>query len=79
MKRRVSFISHQARRERTMSKQVKKETIMKALTRKSILLAGLFLLLPAGAMAQDVPKAEVFGGYSYFNADRGGNLNGWNQ
>lgn len=61
-----------------MSKQVKKETSMKALTRKSIVLAGLFLLLPAGAMAQDVPKAEVFGGYSYFNADRGGNLNGWN-
>lgn len=51
---------------------------MKALIKISIVLAGLFLLLPAGAMAQDAPKAEVFGGYSYFNADRGSSLNGWN-
>jgi len=33
-------------------------------------------------MAQDAPKAEVFGGYQYTNADFGGisrsSLNGWN-
>src|SRR5512141_1465817 len=33
-------------------------------------------------MAQDAPKAEVFGGYQYTSADFGGvsrsNLNGWN-
>ena len=41
-------------------------------------------LLPLAAMAQDTPKAEVFGGYSYLRANvlpRVGidlNLNGWN-
>jgi opacity protein-like surface antigen len=41
------------------------------------------LLFVAVAQSQDVPKAEVFGGYSYHRADAGSglsriNLNGWN-
>jgi len=42
--------------------------------------ALLFLLFPLSAMAQsDFPKAEVFGGYSYFRANPlGMNLHGWN-
>src|SRR5213596_2891209 len=41
-------------------------------------------LLPLAAMAQDTPKAEVFGGYSYLRVNElsglgiGLNLNGWN-
>ncbi len=39
----------------------------------------LILLLPALLPAQEFPKAEVFGGYSYFRANpEGYNLNGWN-
>jgi hypothetical protein len=43
--------------------------------------AGVFLLLllPLSAAAQEYPKAEVFGGYSYFKANTDGvGLNGWN-
>jgi opacity protein-like surface antigen len=51
--------------------------------RKVCLLAGLVLLLGASAMAQDTPKVEVFGGYSYLRVNPGSgfegiNLNGWN-
>ncbi len=37
-------------------------------------------VLPLSAMAQDTPKAELFGGYSYLRANDpiGLNLNGWN-
>lgn len=46
----------------------------------------LVLALSFAAMAQDLPKAEVFGGYSYYRANLGNtgtstthvNLNGWN-
>jgi hypothetical protein len=47
---------------------------------------SLVLVASLAAMAQDYPKAEVFGGYSFFRADGsssirvggGDNLNGWN-
>ena len=41
---------------------------------------SLWLLIPMAAMAQaEYPKAELFGGYSYFRANPDGlNLNGWN-
>ena len=48
---------------------------------RKIWLCSCFLLLlaPAAAMAQqDYPRAEVFGGYSYFRAiPEEQNLNGW--
>jgi opacity protein-like surface antigen len=37
--------------------------------RNLFLIACLALLLPVFALAQDAPKVEVFGGYSYFRAD----------
>jgi hypothetical protein len=46
------------------------------------ILFGVFLVMvaPLAAMAQqEYPRAEVFGGYSYFRANPDGfNLNGWN-
>lgn len=39
---------------------------------------SLVLFAALSAMAQEYPKAEVFGGYSYFRADGGANLHGWN-
>jgi hypothetical protein len=43
-----------------------------------VLMAFLFFL-PFSAMAQEYPRVEAFGGYSYFRANPGGdNLNGWN-
>jgi hypothetical protein len=39
---------------------------------------GLVLFASISAMAQEYPKAEVFGGYSYFRADGGSDLHGWN-
>ncbi len=42
--------------------------------RKACLVMILLLLLSVQAVAQDTPKAEVFGGYSY----AGGNFHGWN-
>lgn len=45
--------------------------------RKTLLIAG-FLFLPVTVAAQEAPRAELFGGYSYFRADGGGNLHGWN-
>lgn len=47
--------------------------------RKITLGFSLLLLIPLAAMAQpDYPKAEVFGGYSFFRANPDGiNLHGW--
>lgn len=50
--------------------------------RKSILWAALALSMSLAAFAQDVPKAEVFGGYQYTRINPGGgvsgdNFNGW--
>ncbi len=53
------------------------------------LLAALLLLIPSPAMAQNTPKAEIFGGYSIvpavgidqvlhgWNASVNGNINDW--
>ena len=39
----------------------------------------IVFLLPVAATAQEYPKVEVFGGYSYFQANPGAvNLHGWN-
>lgn len=52
--------------------------------RKLALLALLLLAFAVTAVAQNVPKAEVFGGYSYLRVDTGisgadkVSLNGWN-
>ncbi len=51
--------------------------------RTTLVLAGLLALLPCSAAAQEAPKVEVFGGYSYIRANpRGGfigsNGSGWN-
>jgi hypothetical protein len=35
-------------------------------------------VFPLSAIGQETPKAEVFGGFSYFHTERGGNLYGWN-
>jgi hypothetical protein len=42
--------------------------------RKAVRSAALLLLLSLQVSAQETPKAEVFGGYSY----AGGNFHGWN-
>jgi hypothetical protein len=44
-----------------------------------LVVVSLMLLIPLAAMAQDeYPRAEVFGGYSYFRANPDGmGLNGW--
>jgi opacity protein-like surface antigen len=58
--------------------------------RKFVLCAVATLAFAMTAFAQDVPKGEIFGGYSYYNADISNtqaisgdtksriNLNGWN-
>lgn len=53
--------------------------------RKLFFIAALLLALPLIAQAQDAPKVEVFGGYSYLRADDYFNINndgidlhGWN-
>ena len=46
--------------------------------KKAILAAGAVILLSLSALGQETPKAEVFGGYSYFRGDGGANLHGWN-
>lgn len=51
--------------------------------RKLFFIATLLLALPLVALAQEAPKAEIFGGYSYlrFNPDGPSNsldMNGWN-
>jgi opacity protein-like surface antigen len=42
--------------------------------RKAVFVITLLMLLQLQAVAQDTPKAELFGGYSY----AGGNFHGWN-
>ncbi|MEP7336468.1 MAG: porin family protein [Acidobacteriota bacterium] len=49
--------------------------------RKLFFIAALLFTLPLIAQAQDAPKVEVFGGYSYLRADDddgGIDLHGWN-
>ena len=48
--------------------------------RKLFVAASLLLLLPLAALAQDKPKVEVFGGYSYVHTDDALDLDlhGWN-
>jgi hypothetical protein len=47
--------------------------------RRSLLLSAMLVLLPMPLLAQEYPRAEAFGGYSYFRANpEGFNLNGWN-
>jgi opacity protein-like surface antigen len=51
--------------------------------RKLLFVASLLILLPLAAFAQDKPKVEVFGGYSYLRTDDDFlldnlNLHGWN-
>ena len=48
--------------------------------RKLIAAASLLLLLPLAAFAQDKPKVEIFGGYSYLHTDDALDLDlhGWN-
>ena len=43
--------------------------------RKYVCFCGLFLFLTVSALAQDYPKAEIFGGYSYLRSG-GANFNG---
>jgi opacity protein-like surface antigen len=46
---------------------------------KRITLAvGLLITLSIPGKAQEAPRIDVFGGYSYFRPDGGGNLHGWN-
>jgi opacity protein-like surface antigen len=48
--------------------------------RKLFFVASLLLLLPLAALAQDKPKVEIFGGYSYLRTDDALDLDlhGWN-
>ena len=46
--------------------------------KKLFLLIGVAMLSSVSAVAQQTPKAEIFGGYSYFHPDGGGSLHGWN-
>jgi len=47
--------------------------------RKICLGLCLMFLVPLAAVAQDFPRAEIFGGYSYFRANPDEfNLHGWN-
>lgn len=51
--------------------------------RKLFCILFLVVVSSAAVMAQDAPKTEVFGGYSYLRTDAGlstdkANLNGWN-
>ncbi len=46
--------------------------------RRILLVVSLFFLLPLCAKAQETPSVEVFGGYSYFHAETGSDLHGWN-
>jgi hypothetical protein len=45
--------------------------------RKFIFLAVAAVCLPLALMAQDAPKAEVFGGYSYLRSGNSNSFNGW--
>ncbi len=67
-------------RKKQASRAVKSGFLMEASMRKLWLGFSLMLLIPMTAMAQgEYPKAELFGGYSYFRANPDGfNLSGWN-
>ncbi|MDD5543379.1 MAG: hypothetical protein PHX83_09405 [Acidobacteriia bacterium] len=47
---------------------------------RKLLWLGLvaILVMPLSLLAQDYPKAEIFGGYSFQHVEGGTNLNGWN-
>lgn len=46
---------------------------------KRMMLISMFLFVhSSAAFAQRAPEVELFGGYSYFRSDGGGNLHGWN-
>lgn len=45
---------------------------------KILWIAVFLFVLPMAVLAEDAPKAEFFGGYSYVHADGGFNLSGWN-
>lgn len=46
--------------------------------RKLLLVTCAVLSLPLSMMAQETPRAELFGGYSYLRTEGGGGLHGWN-
>jgi len=46
--------------------------------RKVFVLAALLVLVSGAAMAQDQPKAELFGGYNFLRFNPGGGVNGEN-
>lgn len=46
--------------------------------RKLVGITLMFLLASLAVVAQEYPKAEVFGGYQYTNFDGPGGTNGWN-
>lgn len=46
--------------------------------RRILLVVSLLFLSPLCARAQETPNVELFGGYSYFRTENGGNLHGWN-
>ena len=46
--------------------------------RKVFVLAALLVFVSGVAMAQDQPKAEVFGGYSFLRVNPGGGISGEN-
>ena len=46
--------------------------------RKAFVLAALLVLVTGAAMAQDHPKAEIFGGYSYLRVNPGQGIKGDN-
>jgi hypothetical protein len=46
--------------------------------RRLILGTVCLLLLPLVTLGKDAPYAELFGGYSYYRAEGGIHLNGWN-
>lgn len=40
-------------------------------------IAVFLILIPVSVWAQETPKIEVFGGYSFVRPEGGGNFNGW--
>lgn len=45
---------------------------------RTMVLILVLLLLPLTATAQETPKVELFGGYSYFRNEGGSGIHGWN-
>lgn len=44
----------------------------------SLVLLVLLLMAPLSLMAQDTPKAELYGGFNYVRGENSSNLGGWN-